>query len=63
MVDDRVGYRHGSFSKEAEVRLPEVYDGMVMVFRSFDDVSYGMVMGGPRLVKEFDVLRHPDMRP
>jgi hypothetical protein len=63
VVDDRVGYRYGSFSEDAEVRLPEVYDGMVMVFRSFDDVSYGMVMGGPRIVKEFDVLRHPDMRP
>ena len=62
-VDDRVGYRYGSFSEEAEVRLPEVYDGMVMVFRTFDEISYGMVMGGARVVKEYDVLRHPDMRP
>ena len=63
VIDDTVGHRVGSFSKEAEVRLPEVYDGIVMVFRTFDDISYGMVMGGSRMVAEFDVLRHPDMRP
>jgi hypothetical protein len=62
VVQDRVGFRHGSFSKEAEVRLPEVYDGLVMVFRTFGDVSYGMVMSGSRVVKEFDILRHPDER-
>jgi len=62
LVDDRVNYRWGSFSEEAEVRLPDVYDGLVMVFRTFDDVSYGMVMSGSRVVVEFDVLRHPDER-
>ena len=62
-IDDEVGYRYGSFSKDAEVRLPDVYDGMVMVFRTFDDISYGMVMGGDRVVREYDVLRHPDTKP
>jgi len=62
VVQDRTGFRYGSFSREAEVRLPEVYDGLVMVFRTFGDVSYGMVMGGSRVVKEFDNLRHPDKR-
>ena len=62
MVDDRVGHRHGSFSKEAEVRLPDVYDGLVMVFRTFDDISYGMVMKAERVVEEYDVLRHPEDR-
>jgi hypothetical protein len=33
-----------------------------MVFRTFDDISYGMVMSGSRVVIEFDVLRHPDER-
>ena len=61
-VADRAGYRYGSFSKEAEVQLPDVYDGLVMVFRTFDDVSYAMVMGGSRVVKEFDVLKHPNQR-
>jgi hypothetical protein len=62
VVDDRTGFRHGSFSKDSEVQLPDVYDGIVMVFRTFDDISYGMVMGGSRVVVEFDMLRHPDER-
>ena len=62
VVQDRTGFRHGSFSKEAEVRLPEVYDGLVMVFRTFGDISYGMVMSGSRVVMEFDNLKHPDER-
>jgi len=61
-VQDRSGYRWGSFSKEAEVRLPDVYDGLVMVFRTFDDISYGMVVSGQRVVAPFDTLRHPDER-
>ena len=62
VVDDRVGHRYGSFSKEAEVRLPDVYDGIVMVFRTFDDISYGIVVSGARVVQEYDILRHPDER-
>jgi len=63
-VDDRVGYRYGSFAKESEVRLPETFDGLIMVFRTFDDVSYGIVLSGSRsrVVEEFDVLKHPDER-
>ena len=61
-VEDRTGYRWGSFSKEAEVRLPDVYDGLVMVFRTFDDISYGMVVSGKRVVLAYDTLRHPDER-
>ena len=40
-----------------------LFDGIVMVFRTFEDISYGMVMGGKRVVVEFDKLRHPDERP
>jgi len=57
---DRTAYRYGSFAKDAEVQLPAVYDGLVMVFRTFDEISYGMVMKGDRVVLEFDTLRHPD---
>lgn len=63
MVTDRTGYRHGSFAKDAQVELPDVYDGLVMVFRTFGDISYGLVMSGSRVIKEFDVLKHPDERP
>jgi len=62
MVVDRTGYRWGSFAKDADVRLPDVFDGIVMVFRTFDEISYGMVMSGARVVEEFDMLRHPDER-
>jgi len=62
VVEDRTGYRYGSFAKDAEVRLPDVYHGLVMVFRSFGDISYGLVMSGKRTVEEFDNLRHPDER-
>ena len=61
-VTDRTGYRYGSFAKDAEVQLPDVYDGLVMVFRTFDDISYGLVMSGSRVVEEFDILKHPDER-
>jgi len=62
LVKDRTGYRWGSFSKEAEVRLPSEYDGTLMIFRTFEDISYGLVVGGDRAVMEFDTLRHPDER-
>jgi len=62
-VRDRTGYRYGSYHEDAKVRLPEVYDGLVMVFRTFDDISYGIVMSGSkRVVQEFDRLRDPDER-
>ena len=60
-VRDRTGYRYGSFHEDAKVRLPEMFDGLVMVFRTFDDISYGIVMSGSkRVVQEFDRLRDPD---
>jgi LysM domain len=62
MVTDRTGFRHGSFARDAEVQLPDVFNGVVMVFRTFDEISYGLVMSGSRVVEEFDVLRHPDER-
>jgi hypothetical protein len=62
LVADRTGYRWGSFSTEADVRLPDDYDGILMIFRTFEDISYGMVLGGDRTVMTFDMLRHPDER-
>lgn len=61
-VEDRVGYRRGSFAEEADVTLPDKYHGLVMVFRTFDDISYAMVMAGGNLVREFDRVRHPSER-
>jgi len=61
-VQDRVGYRYGSFSKESKVTLPDEYHAQVMVFRSFDNISYAMVMTAGNLVREYDKLRHPSER-
>jgi len=62
VVKDRTGYRWGSFSKDAEVRLPDEYDATLMIFRTFEDISYGMVLSGDRAVMAYDMLRHPDER-
>ncbi|MEJ8569540.1 LysM peptidoglycan-binding domain-containing protein [Elongatibacter sediminis] len=61
-VDDRTGYRYGSFAEESRVALPDRFHGMVMVFRTFDDISYAMVMSGDHPIREFDKLKHPDER-
>jgi hypothetical protein len=62
MVHDEIGFRYGSFAEESRIRLPSEFDGLVMVFRSFGDVSYALVLGGSRAIREFDVLRHPRER-
>jgi hypothetical protein len=61
-VRDTTGYRWGSFAKEAKVDLPPLYNGIIMVFRSFGDISYAIVMQGERLVREWDILEHPKNR-
>jgi len=44
------------------VRLPPQYIGQIMVFRSFERVSYGLVMTGRRGVRTGDLIDHPDRR-
>ena len=61
-VDDRVGYRHGSFAENSEVQLPDQFHALVMVFRTFGDISYAMVLDGDNMVRAFDELRHPSER-
>lgn len=46
--------------KDSKVTLPEEYVGHVMIFRTFDRVSYGLVMDGLRPVQLNDVLRAPE---
>lgn len=47
---------------DKEVQLPEEYVGHVMIFRTFDRVSYGLVMDGIRPVHVGDRLYEPDHR-
>ena len=46
--------------KDAKVRLPEEYVGHVMIFRTFEHVSYGLIMDGIRPVHLQDPLYEPD---
>lgn len=43
-----------------KVQLPDEFVGHVMIFRTFDKVSYGLVMDGIRPVQVDDELRSPD---
>lgn len=65
VVQDRSDYPEGSFKAffhpdDAKVQLPEEYIGHVMIFRTFDRVSYGLIMDGIRPVHLGDKLYDPD---
>ncbi len=45
-----------------EVQLPEQFSGVVMVFRTFDRVSYALVMDTTTGVRVGDHVDHPDRR-
>lgn len=45
--------------RKAEIGVPEEFLGHVMVFRTFEKVSYGLVMDGIRPIKVHDVIRAP----
>ena len=45
---------------DEKVKLPSEFVGHVMVFRTFDHISYGLVMDGIRPVKVKDMLRAPE---
>ncbi len=65
-IPDPVKGRHDSFRRifstpeEANVTLPPELAGRVMVFRSYPDISYAIVVDGKREVRAGDILRHPD---
>jgi hypothetical protein len=42
------------------IPMPDDYLGHVMVFRTFDKVSYGLVMDAIRPARVGDLLKHPD---
>ncbi|MDH5830593.1 LysM domain-containing protein [Luteimonas sp. M1R5S18] len=45
---------------ENKVRLPDEFAGHVMVFRTFDKVSYGLVMSSVKPTRIGHHLKHPD---
>ena len=55
-------YRKGDASKStmpARVKLPDERNGLVFIFRTFDKVSYALVMSSKRSLKVGDVVQTP----
>lgn len=63
-VIDKVEYgedrSYQSVPKSSRVQLPDEFAGHVMVFRTFDKMSYGLVMEGIKPTKVGYTLKHPD---
>jgi len=63
---DRVEYdperSEDTISYQSKVRLPDEFAGHVMVFRTFEKVSYGLVMDSFKPSRVGYELKHPDAR-
>jgi len=57
--DDR---SHDAVGKGNKVRLPDEFAGHMMVFRTFDKVSYALVMDSIRPTRVGYELKHPDAK-
>jgi hypothetical protein len=60
VVDDRFAHRgffDGYFPEKVE--LPEEYAGHLMVFRTFDEISYGLIVEAESEINVLDVVRNP----
>lgn len=60
MQADHVAHRNALAADNDRARLPDEFAGHVMVFRTFDKVSYGLIMDGIKDVHVGYVLKHPD---
>jgi hypothetical protein len=47
--------------KQATIQLPDVHAGQLMVFRVFDQVSFGVVMRAKRSIHLLDKVRNPEV--
>jgi len=59
-VEHSADFPAGAESFEGKVRLPDEYAGHVIVFRTYDKVSYGLVMDSTKPTKIGYHLKHPD---
>jgi hypothetical protein len=41
------------------VQLPDEYAGYLMVFRSFEEISYGLIMQASNEIRVLDKVRNP----
>jgi hypothetical protein len=59
-VEEGADRAEGSVGFDDKVRLPDEYAGHVMVFRTYDKVSYGLVMDGVKPTRVGYHLKNPD---
>jgi LysM repeat protein len=52
-------YDHYSRGKKVDLDLPDVRSGLMMIFRTFDNVSYGLVLESTRVIHKNDLVRTP----
>lgn len=57
---DVVAHRNRLAANSDKLDMPDDFLGRLMVFRTFDKVSYALVMEGIRPVHQGDLLKHPD---
>jgi hypothetical protein len=57
---DDVRHRNGLEADRDMLDMPDEFNGRAMVFRTFDNVSYALVMEGIRPIRAGDLLKHPD---
>jgi hypothetical protein len=57
---DIVRYKNPIAAQQLKVAMPDDFVGHVMVFRTFDKVSYGLIMDGIKPTRVGDLLKHPD---
>jgi LysM domain len=60
IVPDSVKYKDPFRAKKYMTTLPDEFAGNAMVFRTFDNVSYALLMDGIRPVRAGDLLKSPD---
>lgn len=60
LMADNVGHRHAAPANVDRIRMPQERVGEVMVFRTFDDVSYGIVMNNAKPIMPGYYLKSPD---
>jgi hypothetical protein len=50
---------HYNRSKKVDLDLPDVRSGLMMLFRTFDHVSYGLILESTRVIHENDMVKTP----
>jgi hypothetical protein len=60
VVADSIGFEQTLKANRERVRLPQERVGEVMVFRTFDDVSYGIVMQNAKPIMPGYFLKNPN---